>query len=411
VPSVGSPGGISADRPVTVIVPLPPSYRGGTEEYAYRVAVRVGRSLPSRIVTTRVRFGHDPHPLPTDDLPIEYLPGRELFQRPVVGTEGLARLRRAVEGSGLVHLHMPFPRVEARVVRWARARGIPVVLTYHMDADFAGASGVPGAGLVTWAYRRLSAFPALEGASAVVSNSQGYAKASPVLSRYLPTVRVIYKGVDVDRLGLEVAGTQAPVRPAPDPEIFPRCAPETRRVVFVGRMVPYKGVRYLISAVGELTRSGTDVKLFLAGRGPELANLREQARREHVEDGVEFLGFVPDPKLGALYAGADVVACPSTNLMESSATCLEEAAAVGVPVLGSALPGAEETIPNDGAHGLLVPPRDARAVTEGLRRLLGRSRPRERLPFRRWEETADRYLELFRTLARSDPHGRPGEGA
>lgn len=392
------PPGPSGGRPVTVIVPLPPSYRGGTEEYAYRVAVRVGQSMPVRILTTRVRFGHDPHPLPTGDLPIEYLPARELFQRPVMGAAGLARIREAVESSSLVHLHMPFPRVEARVVRWARARGIPVVLTYHMDADFAGASGLPGAGLITRAYRRFSAFPALAGASAVVSNSLGYARASAVLSRYLTKVRVIYKGVDVDRLGLAGPDRAAPPRPPPDPELFPGCAPTTGRVVFVGRMVPYKGVRFLIEAVDALSREGRDVKLFLAGRGPELPRLREQVAQLGLAERVSFLGFVPDARLGALYSGADVVACPSTNLMESSATCLEEAAACGVPVLGSSLPGAEETIPSDGTHGILVAPRDARAVAEGLRRLLDRPRPADRAPYRLWEETADRYLALFREL-------------
>jgi glycosyltransferase involved in cell wall biosynthesis len=390
-------------RPITVIVPLPPSYRGGTEEYAYRVAVRVGRTLPTRILTTRVRFGHDAIPLPTDDLPVEYIPGRELFQRPLVSGPGLRQIRRAVEDSSLVHLHMPFPRVEARVVRWAAQRRIPVVLTYHMDADFAGASGIPGAGLITRAYRRFSAYPALRGATAIISNSQGYARSSPVLSQFLPKIQVIYKGVDMDRLGRQYAGRPSPVRGPQDPELFPRSAPSTRRVVFVGRMVPYKGLAYLVAATQELVRSGEDIKLFLAGRGPELPRLRQLVAQQKLEDRVEFLGFVPDERLGALYVGADVVACPSTSLMESSATCLEEAAACGVPVLGSALPGAEETIPNDGRHGLLVAPRDVPSIAAGLRQLLAQPRPADAPLFRPWESTADAYLALFRGLLSDRP--------
>ncbi|HEV2316616.1 MAG TPA: glycosyltransferase [Thermoplasmata archaeon] len=386
-------------RPTLVIVPLPPSYRGGTEEYAYRVALRVHRERPVRIATTSVRWGQDPHPLPTGDIPVEVLPAREVFQRPVMSRAGMVRLRREVEAARLVHLHMPFPWVERKVVAWARARGVPVVLTYHMDADFGAASRNPVAGLITASYRRLSAFPALRGARAVISNSGGYARASPVLSRFLPIVRVIAKGVDIERLHLDPSATTAPPRPAADPQLFPRCGPETRRVAFVGRLVPYKGLPVLIDAVGILAREGVDVKLFIAGRGPMLEELRRQAAGHGLGDRVEFLGFVPDERLAALYTGADVVACPSISLLESTATCLEEAAACGIPVLGSALPGTEETVPSDGVHGILAPPRDVQGVATGLRTLLARPRPTDRLPYRTWEDTARQYLELFRELS------------
>ncbi len=385
---------VRADAPITTIIPLPPSYRGGTEEYAYRVAVRVGRATPARILTTRVRWGHDPVPLPTEDLPIEYLPGHEVFQRPVVNGRALARVRAAVRESSLVHLHMPFPRVEARVARWCSESGVPLVLTYHMDADFAGASGIPGAGLVTWVYRRWSAVPALRGATAVVSNSRGYAEASAVLSKYLSKVRVIYKGVDVDRLGLDGPATD----PAELTRLFPESGPRDRRVLFVGRMVPYKGLRYLLSATETLVREGRGVQLYLAGRGPERPSLERWVAQRGLAGRVHFLGFVPDDRLGRMYRGADVVACPSTSLMESTATCLEEAAAFGVPILGSALPGADESLPNDGVHGLLVAPKDARAVAGGLRTLLDHPPPRGTARFRSWNETADEYLALFREL-------------
>lgn len=386
-------------RPVTVIVPLPPSYRGGTEEYAYQVARRLSATVPVRIVTTTVRWDPTIPAVDVGEVPLERLEAREVFQRPwLTGRRGLELLRSRVESSSLVQLHMPFPFVERRVAQWAERAGVPTVLTYHMDADFGGASRTPGAGLVTFAYRRLSAFPALSRCARVISNSMGYARASPVLSRYLGRVRSVGKGVDVDRLGLRGAGKEIPPRGEPGSAVLPGSEPSERRVLFVGRLVPYKGVPVLLRAVAEARRSDPGVRLYVAGRGPEEAGLRRQSRELGLESVVRFLGFVPDATLSVLYRSVDVVACPSISPLESTATALEESAAVGTPILGSDLPGASESLPNDGIHGLLVPPGNVPAVAGGLLRLLHQPRPSERLPFRTWDDTTADYLAVFREL-------------
>jgi glycosyltransferase involved in cell wall biosynthesis len=387
------------DGAVVVVVPLPPSYRGGTEEYAYRVAVRVGRERPVRIVTTTVRWEDGGHALDVGGLPLEPVRAVEVFQRPlVVGPAARGAIRRSLEGAALVHLHMPFPFVERAVARWAETHAVPTVYTYHMDADFGSASRLPGAGLVTRAYRGTSARPALDRCSAVVSNSWGYAKASPVLSAYLPKVRVIAKGVDPARLGLTPGETSTPPRPSSPSDLYPGAGSSTRRIAFVGRLVPYKGLPILIRAVAELARSGEDAALYIAGRGPQREELERLVSELDVRDRVRFLGFLPDERLGEFYRSADVVACPSVSLLESTATCLEEASACGVPILGSDLPGTSETVPNDGEHGVLVPPNDVRGVADGLRHLLRRPRPASRLPFRTWDDTARDYLSLYREL-------------
>jgi glycosyltransferase involved in cell wall biosynthesis len=389
-------------RPVTVVVPLPPSYRGGTEEYAYRVVEETSRSVPLRLMTTDVRWGHDAHPLSIGTAAQIVLPGTEVFERPLV-LSGRARatLRSAIYDSSLVHLHMPFPTVERRVVEWARRASVPVLLTYHMDATLS--SPVVGV-LATHLYRRFSARPALQGANLIVSNSRGYAAASPVLSSFLDKVRVVAKGVDPVRLGVQDRG---PV----DPNQFglPPSSGKTgeHRVVFVGRLVPYKGIPVLLRAIQQLTTEGLEVHLYIAGRGPEEATLRRLASDNGIADIVTFLGFVPDGGIGALYRWADVVACPSINTLESSPTALEEAATLGTPVLGSSLPGAVESIPGDGVRGLLVRPGDAGAVAAGLRQLftVGHYQPARA---RTWADVARDYLRLYASLVPELPSVPPG---
>lgn len=371
--------------PIVVIAPMPPAYRGGTEEYAYQLVQRYARTESVHVVTTVVRAeGKDPLSIGSAEL--TSISAREVFERPLVsGSAAWRTLRSAIESARVVQLHMPFPFVERRAMRWARRAGVPTVLTYHMDAEF-GSS--PWGRLVTSAYRTISGRPALANCDVVVSNSRGYARASPVLSRVLPKVRVIYQGIDPGRLTV----------PGGSPPLLVPTDPAARRVVFIGRLVGYKGVPYLLDAVADLRRSGENVELFIAGKGPLLAPLTAKAATLGLGSAAHFLGFVPDDALGRLYREAEVVVSPSLSLLESTPITLMEAMACATPVIGTTLPGTEETIPNDGARGLLVPPHDARALAAAIRRLLGTPRPSGPAPVRTWDDTARDYLALFTAL-------------
>jgi len=395
---LGTPPG----PPVSIVVPLPPSYRGGTEEYAYRLAGVYARSHPVSVLTTTVRWRPDAPLLDVGRANVERLPAPEVFERPLLlSPRSRARLWRTIHRTRVLQLHMPFPLVEAPAVRLARRAGAATVLTYHMDADLSGARRVPGSGVVTALYRRLSAHPALDACDVVVANSWGYARASPVLSKHLAKVRVIHKGVDRARLGFDRRAGRSRPRPASVPS---EAVPEGRdRLLFIGRLVPYKGVPVLLDALHRLLDGGRDAMLMVAGRGPLDAELRAQARSMGLADRVAFLGFVPDEEVGPLYRFADVVVAPSVNTLEATATALEEAAMCGTPVVGTTLPGTEETVPHDGRGGLLVAPGDADALARAIDRMLEVGRPRAPMPLRTWEDTAREYLGLFDELGANLP--------
>ena len=384
--------GASSQRPLTVIVPKPPTYRGGTEEYAYQLVRAYSTVRPVRVVTTTASEGTGKEALSIGSATLESLPAREMLDRPVVqGRAAWAQLRSAIESASVVQLHMPFPRVEGRVARWAKAARVPLVLTYHMDAEFGENPRAMFARLVTWAYRRQSALPALRDATVVVSNSLGYAKASPVLSRFLPKVRVIYQGVDLERL-------QPPAEVPPG--AVPERTPGVARLLFIGRIVPYKGLPDLLEATARLIRGGRKLELLIGGKGPQLDELRRRATELGIDGSVRFLGFVPDAAVGALYRSADLVACPSVSLLESTPITLQEAMAFGTPVVGTTLPGTEETVPDDGVRGRLVPPRDPEALARALTEILDARRGAGPALSRTWAETAQDYLKLFEELQR-----------
>jgi glycosyltransferase involved in cell wall biosynthesis len=403
---MSTPGAGEPSHPVTVVVPLPPSYRGGTEEYAYRLARDFSTYAPTEVLTTTVRWDPTTIPLDVGAARVTRLPAREAWQRPLLlGPGARSRLWRSIRHARLLQLHMPFPLVESPAARAAHRAGVPSVLTYHMDADLGGAEGGRNSGFVTRMYRRWSAHPALEACDAVVSNSRGYAEASPVLSQHLSKVRVIPKGVDLTRLGLNSPRTPGE-KADPGTGAGPRAGP--KRIVFVGRLVPYKGLPVLLDACVALRSRSREFVLDIAGRGPSLESLEKKVASTGLGDRVHFLGFVPDAELGGLYRSADLVVVPSISSLESTATALEEAVACGVPVVGTDLPGTAENVPNDGRLGLLIPPGRPEDLAAAMDRMLDVPRPTPPTAIRTWADVAREYRALFRSLGVD--LGGPGRG-
>jgi glycosyltransferase involved in cell wall biosynthesis len=392
--------------PMSIVVPLPPSYRGGTEEYAYRLAHRFSNDHPVNVFTTNVRWKPDAPLLDVHSAVVHRFPAREICERPLLlSPSHRHQLWSQIRRSSVLQLHMPFPFVEGPAVQAARRAGVPTVLTYHMDADLAGARGGRISGAITRVYRTLSAHPALRAADAVVSNSWGYARNSPVLSKHLAKVHVIHKGVDVARLGL--GGTAAIERARPPSVPAASVAKDQPHLLFVGRLVPYKGLSILLDAIRLLADRSEHVSLMIAGMGPMLEELRRRTKQLAITDRVTFLGFVPDAELGPLYRYADVVVAPSVGSLESTATALEEAAMCGTPIVGSDLPGTSETVPNDGRRGILVPPGDPPALAQAIVRMVEAGRPAVPLALRTWDDTAREYLALFQELG-AFPGDLPG---
>ncbi|MCG5431679.1 glycosyltransferase [Mycobacterium sp. MYCO198283] len=177
------------------------------------------------------------------------------------------------------------------------------------------------------------------------------------LGRARSKVSVVPCGVDTNRF-------------TPD---GPRAARSHRpRIVSVGRLVPRKGFDILIRAMATVP----DAELMIVG-GPaprqlfsdsEARRLCKLAANVGVADRVKLTGSVSRADMPALLRSADLVAC--TPWYEPFGIVPLEAMACGVPVLAAAVGGLLDTVV-DGATGVLVPPRDHRAVAKAAASLLG----------------------------------------
>lgn len=142
-------------------------------------------------------------------------------------------------------------------------------------------------------------------------------------------------------------------------------------ILALGRLIERKGFGDLISAFAKLdqTKFG-DVQFVIVGDGPQRGELKKIAEQEYVRP--IFTGNVPDEDLPALYAHAGLFALTPKEMngdIEGFGIVYLEAAAAGIPVVGTKTGGVPEAVA-DGITGLLVEPGDVDGMAEAMTRLL-----------------------------------------
>jgi glycosyltransferase involved in cell wall biosynthesis len=124
-------------------------------------------------------------------------------------------------------------------------------------------------------------------------------------------------------------------------------------VLFVGNLVPRKGLNFLIEAAKYVIRENSEVNFVIAGDGPLKNNLITYAKMQGVLGNFTFLGNVHEDVLPALYNCCDLVVLPS--IQEGQGITLLEAQSTAKPVVAFNLGGVNEIVLNR-KTGLLVKP-------------------------------------------------------
>ena len=334
------------DRPLKLLI-LGKYYapvRGGIETHTRDLALAVGEAHEVRVLV------HNEGP----ETVVEHLDGVELVRAATVArplkqpiSPSMFRLARAFNAD-IVHLHAPNVWATAAAL-FAAPRG-RLIITHH--ADIVGREPVRSAALIL--YR----FMARRAAALIVSASNNY--------RFSKDLKGVVKTV-----------YQVPfcLQPSPrneDPD-FRAEALELKSghfgdhpvATFIGRLVPYKGLDRLITALANSPRT----RLVIMGKGPLEQDLRSQAARLGVTDRILFAGGVDDRTKDLWLAACDLFVLPSVTTAEAFGIVQIEAMLWGKPVITTDL---ESGVPQVGEHGvtsLVVPPDDVPALTQALARL------------------------------------------
>lgn len=184
--------------------------------------------------------------------------------------------------------------------------------------------------------------------------------------------------------------------------------------LYVGALVPGKGIRYLLEAVARAQEQlGTKIHLLLAGEGPQKGELEALGRQLGLGDQICFLGFVQPDALPAVYAAADLFLFPSLN--DTFAFVIGESVRCGLPVVASKFAGASEVLIQPGWNGFIIDPTELPLFAEAIVAILREDKKRIEMG-RNSREMAERFsiqgavdqcLEAIRTAQACSPDSLP----
>lgn len=157
-----------------------------------------------------------------------------------------------------------------------------------------------------------------------------------------------------------------------------------RFILFVGRLVPYKGLDTLVRAAAAI-----DARIAIAGTGPLDGFLRREIERRGLSGKVVLPGRVED--LRPYYLACEFLTLPSCSNLEGFGVVQIEAMALGKPVVSSDLPSGVTYVNRDGETGLTFPVGDAEKLASSCNRLLGDEELRTRLG----SQARDRAMREF----------------
>jgi glycosyltransferase involved in cell wall biosynthesis len=240
-------------------------------------------------------------------------------------------------------IHEPNPL--ALVSDWVSGQRGPLVVWFHSEVI-----------RPRWKYRLLYRpflRRVLHRASRIVVSSPNLAAHAEELQDFRDKCVVIPFGIDTGRLqrtaAIENRVTGIATRfPGP-------------KVLFVGRLVAYKGVDVLLRAMRDVQATA-----LIVGDGPLRVSLEAQAAEAGLTSRVKFLGHLGDEDVVAHFHACDVFVLPSVTRAETFGVVQLEAMACGKPVVSTNVPTGVPWVNRHGVTGLVVEPGDAGSLASAL---------------------------------------------
>lgn len=176
------------------------------------------------------------------------------------------------------------------------------------------------------------------------------------------------------------------------------------KLLTVARLHEYKGLQYLIKALGDVVQEKKDIKLYILGKGPEKKKLEKLVKDMKIDDNVVFMNIaIPNQEMPQLYSECDLYVQPS--IIEPFGIAVLEAMACGKPVVGTKTGGMLDTIV-DGVTGFSVPPANVEELAGAIMKLvkdrdllvrMGEHARKKALQYD-WKLVASKYLDVISSI-------------
>lgn len=139
-------------------------------------------------------------------------------------------------------------------------------------------------------------------------------------------------------------------------------------LLFLSRFIKEKGVYELLDAFKFLHEKTPNLKLILAGDGPEKSNMQSYVNENHLQNDIEFCGFIRDSNKAKILKSADIFVFP-TYYGEGCPVSLLEAMAAGLPIITTRAGGIKDIFIN-GTHGILLQEVNQNSISRAIESLL-----------------------------------------
>lgn len=326
-------------------------FPSGISEHVYYLAknlIHLGHQ-PSIITSKFLNHNNDSHGLDVVRIGWNFsspIPLSGTFSKVNIGYQTEKKLKIICEEKkfDLLHIHSPLEPVLPLVV--LKTLSMPKIGTFH--------NIYPKYHLSYFVYEvfqsQFKDYAQLLDGRIAVSNT-----AKEFIEKYCPgEYFVIPNGVDLERFNPKVKPLE-------------RFNDGVFNILFVGRMDPRKGLKYLLKAFPLIYEEYPHCRLIIVGDG-WLKEYYKMYLPNDLSDKVFFEGYVARDDLPHYYAGADVFCTPATG-GESFGIVLLEAMASGKPIVASNIKGYSELI-TDGKDGILVAPKDPSLIKEAIMKLI-----------------------------------------
>lgn len=285
----------------------------------------------------------------------------------------------------IIHVHWPFPLGIAGYLGAKVSKGKLVLKFYSAELAFALKGPFPFKKILKKILKSI-----IKKADLIVANSS-YTK--NLLHNFYSEIQaeVIPEGISVV------------------PKASEKKEENSKKILFVGRLVERKGVEYLIRAM-PLVAEQLEVKLDIIGEGELRTKLEGLSNSLGLKDKVNFAGRVKEELLDKYYRDCDLFVLPAIvdhkGDTEGLGMVLVEALSYGKPVIASAVGGIVDII-KDQETGLLVPEKDEKALAQAIVSILKNpSRAKELVTagyqhikkYFDWDKIVDKTLTLYNRI-------------
>ncbi|OCL25565.1 hypothetical protein U472_14635 [Orenia metallireducens] len=317
-------------------------FTGGVEQVAYDISTQLKDKVDMNVLVANDQFKKLE----------EEVNGIKVFRSASIGTYFSMPVAPTFPfdlrkfDSDILHFHLPFPLgVMSYLLTRTKAK---TIVTWHSDI-------VKQKKILKLYKPFLMKF--LDKVDKIVATSPNLIESSPFLQPFKEKCTVIPLGVDTEQFKIDnnIEIKVNKIKSKYDKPI----------IFFVGRLVYYKGVKYLVEAM-----QNVDAKLLIGGTGSLSDDLKALSKKYNLDDKIEFLGFVDDKDLPAYYHASDMFVLPSVAKSEAFGIVQLEAQACGKPVISTNLPTGVPYANKDKETGLVVEPKSSKQLAEAINLLL-----------------------------------------